>query len=327
MRYFVGADIGHSETKIVMSGEDGKAKLLPIVQSRVTETMDADQFPEGFSLIEGNADWVNKSWVLSDGAMGVSISPVHLEQGKPMYALPILLASLFQYVEDGAEIHYCGAVHLSNQSWVSALQNAVAGKHTIAHRGKTKTVKIKPFKVLLEGQGAIAFARSQGVTANPVWCLDFGGGTVLGSVFAGIKPKDGCEPYILSGSGVNRLIAELRKDFAKACDLPFHPEHDIVRGVLSGVVKELNGVNHEYLQRIVEMRVNVWLDEVIHAFDRDAVHHIQTARQKIAFGGGCLIAAVAKRLETEGYTILKKPQQANAYGLHGLVFAKAGAKV
>ncbi|MBC7971792.1 MAG: hypothetical protein H7Z11_16980 [Verrucomicrobia bacterium] len=326
MSVYVGADIGHSETKIVWSGEDGKAKLQPIVQSRVTATQDVEQFPDGFTMLTGNADWVGKSWILSDGAMGKSISTVSLEQGKPKYALPIMLASLFPHLKDGDTIHYCGAVHLSNVSWHEALSNAVSGSHTIAHKSEVKTVTIQPFRILLEGQGAIAFARSQGVNANPVWCLDFGGGTVLGSIFAGIKPKDGCEPYALQNKGVNHLIAELRKDFGTACDLTVKPEHDIIRGILAGQIKEMDGISPEKVQRIVDYRVNDWLDGVFADFHRDAALHIQQARQKVAFGGGCLIGAVAKRLTAEGYTILKKPQVANAYGLHGLVYSKVGVK-
>lgn len=326
-KIYVGADIGHAQTKIVGSSPTApKARTLPQIATRLQWGPIA-QYPGGLEFVASpNPDWHGLSVLPSDGSTGRKPSPTDLDWGKPKFALPMLLWQLWPHLtqSEPTEVHVYTSVHLSTASWHMALMESLRGTHQLRRTEKgrvvEKVVEIRPGRCLQEGQGALAWAAQNRITASTIWALDLGGGTTIGTLFEGLRPASVCRPHVASGNGVHRLLAELRKEIACVADMPALPTTAQVDAILRGQLPTIGWASEQDLAKAVQNTVEAWFESLLLDLE-DTEAEISRASRKVAFGGGCLIPQLQTLLVDAGYEVLPNPAYANALGLHGLCAA------
>lgn len=195
-----------------------------------------------------------------------------------------------------------------------AFKKAVIGTHRYTHNGTEAIAQIDDVVVLHEGQGAFAYALSQGIipggTANAI--IDCGNGTTIAQAFSAnghLIPKS----RTVSNVGVFHLLKaiatdiRLKKQLGKEGDI-----HLIQQAIEDGSLSY--GSRHIDITEIYRDHRNRWASQAL----RIALEKFSTMQDEIdtilLIGGGANIVKVLAE-KKDSIELCPNPQTANVLGL------------
>lgn len=196
----------------------------------------------------------------------------------------------------------------------TAFKRAIKGMHYYTHNGVEASVQIDTPIVLHEGQGAFAYALSQGIipstTANAI--VDCGNGTTIAQAFSSnghLIPKS----RTVSNVGVYHLLKaiasdiRLKKQLGKEGDI-----HLIQSAIEDGSLSY--GSRHIDLSEIYREHRNRWASQAL----KKALQKFSTMTDEIdtilLIGGGANIVKVLAE-KKDSIELCPNPQTANVLGL------------
>ncbi len=226
-------------------------------------------------------------------------------------ALRMLLGSLAHFQAESPRrewhLHLAASIH-DSENFKDKLITTLSGEHECILSGYETKVTVEVVKVLPEGMGALV---DENLPKN-LTLLDFGTGTTLYSRYT----KGKCELHEPEDCGVETLIELISKEM-KAVNSGMKGDKHLIREALKGSLiyktdKEIP------LGLIYDKCLHTWFNKYL----KDILKNAKAAQSQgdtvWCIGGGCLLPKFSPFLKELGFTILKKPLEANVMGLFKL---------